>query len=98
VLLRLPVSSPLREREQQLAPEGFTWDRLVRENGVPAIHFGEHKELNAFECPEWSHLSAADSVEFTRRLVPHLQAALRNQSGKDTFAGMVSGTGAPGSP
>lgn len=77
VFLRLPVTGPLAEREEQLAPRAATWDRLVRENGVPAIHFAEYAELRAFDCPEWSHLSAPDSVEFTRRLVPHLQAALR---------------------
>jgi hypothetical protein len=76
VFLRLPVNSPLIDREEQLAPRVATWDRLVRENAVPAIHFREHAELNGFTCPEWSHLSASDSVEFTRRLVPHLQAAL----------------------
>lgn len=76
VFLRLPVSGPLVQREEQLAPRAATWDRLVRENGVPAIHFQEHSELSAFSCPEWSHLSAPDSVEFTRRLVPHLQSAL----------------------
>lgn len=78
VFLRMPVSGPLVAREEQLAPRVATWDRLLRENNVPAIHFAEHTELNAFECPEWSHLSAPDSVEFTRRLVPHLQAALRD--------------------
>jgi hypothetical protein len=76
VFLRLPVSGPLVDREEQLAPRAATWDRLVREAGVPAIHFEEHPELSGFVCPEWSHLSAEDSVEFTRRLVPHLQAAL----------------------
>ena len=76
VFLRLPVTGPLVEREEQLAPRAATWDRLVKENGIPAIHFNEHPELRAFECPEWSHLSASDSVEFTRRLVPHLQSAL----------------------
>jgi hypothetical protein len=30
-----------------------------------------------FNCPEWSHLSAGDSVEFSKRLVPHLRKALR---------------------
>jgi hypothetical protein len=77
VFLRLPVTGPLAEREEQLAPRAATWDRLVRENKVPAIHFADHPELRAFDCPEWSHLSAEDSVEFTRHLVPHLQAALR---------------------
>jgi hypothetical protein len=78
VFLRLPVTGPLAQREEQIAPRAATWDRLVRENKVPAIHFADHRELNAFDCPEWSHLSAGDSVEFTRRLVPHLQAALRS--------------------
>src|SRR5687767_1344243 len=77
VFLRLPVTGPLVEREEKLAPRAATWDRLLRENNVPAIHFAEHAELNAFDCPEWSHLSAEDSVEFTRRLVPHLLAALQ---------------------
>jgi hypothetical protein len=80
VFLRLPVVGPLAEREEQLAPRAFTWDRLVKENGVPAIHFADHAELRSFNCPEWSHLSAPDSVEFTRRLVPHLQAALAGKS------------------
>ena len=80
VFLRLPVVGPLAEREEQLAPRAFTWDRLVKENDVPAIHFADHAELRSFHCPEWSHLSAPDSVEFTRRLVPHLQAALTGKS------------------
>jgi hypothetical protein len=80
VFLRLPVTGPLVEREEQLAPRVATWDRLLRENStVPAIHFAEHPDLKSFDCPEWSHLSAADSVEFTRRLVPHLQAALQKR-------------------
>lgn len=86
VFVRLPVTGPLVEREQQLAPEAATWHRLVRENGVPAIHFAEHAELKAFDCPEWSHLSAEDSVEFTRRLVPHLKAALRGATHAETVA------------
>ncbi len=78
VLLRLPVTGPLVEREEQLAPRAATWDRLLRENKVAGIHFAEHADLKTFDCPEWSHLSATDSVEFTRRLVPHLKAALRD--------------------
>lgn len=98
VFLRLPVTGPLAEREEQLAPRAVTWDRLVKENGVPAIHFAEHAELSAFDCPEWSHLSAEDSVEFTRRLVPHLQAALQLRPRGDTIASAAVGTSAPASP
>ncbi|MGH7957808.1 MAG: hypothetical protein ACREH8_12485 [Opitutaceae bacterium] len=53
---------------------------------VPAIHFAEHADLSTFDCPEWSHLSAEDSVEFTRRLVPHLQAALQTRTPSGVIA------------
>jgi hypothetical protein len=86
VFLRLPMTGPLVEREEQLAPRVATWDRLVRESAVPAIHFAEHPELSSFNCPEWSHLSAEDSVEFTRRLVPHLKAALQSGQGDRNVA------------
>ncbi len=76
VFVRMPVQGPLVEREEMLAPLAATWDRLVKENGVPAINFTDHAELNAFTLPEWSHLSAPDSIEFTKRLAPHLQRAL----------------------
>jgi hypothetical protein len=89
VFLRLPVSGPLAEREEQLAPRAATWDRLVRESRVPAIHFQEHTDLSTFQCPEWSHLSAPDSVEFTRRLVPYLQTAL-NRGTTPPVYGVVS--------
>ena len=41
--LRLPVTGPLVEEreEQELGAASATWDRLVRENGIPAIHFNE---------------------------------------------------------
>lgn len=76
VFVRMPVSGPLVDKEAAIVPVAAGWGRLVKENGVPAINFEDHPELRSFELPEWSHLSAPDSVEFTRRLVPHLQRAL----------------------
>lgn len=76
ILLRLPVSSPLLDQEEKIVPRIATWDRLLQENKVAGIHFAEHEDLRDFKCPEWSHLSAPDSVEFTRRLVPHLKKAM----------------------
>jgi hypothetical protein len=76
VFVRLPVTGPLVAQEEKFVPVAFGWGRLVQENGIPAINFADHPDLNCFVCPEWSHLSAADSVEFTKRLVPHLQKAL----------------------
>lgn len=96
VFLRLPVTGSLAEREEQLAPRAATWDRLVRENRVPSIHFAEHPELNAFECPEWSHLSAGDSVAFTRLLVPHLQRALERPPQPGVIAAATAEAGPRG--
>lgn len=96
VFVRLPVQSPLLEREEQLVPLAAGWDRLVRENGVPAINFADHAELSSFSCPEWSHLSAPDSVEFTRRLVPHLRRALAEPP-TDTLANTPATGGKPAS-
>ena len=79
VFVRMPVQGPLVEREEMLAPLAHTWARLVRENHAAAVNFADHPELRSFVLPEWSHLSAPDSVEFTRRLLPHLQNALASE-------------------
>ena len=88
VFVRMPVQGPLVQKEEAIVPLAFGWGRLVQENGVPAINFADHPELSSFTLPEWSHLSAPDSVEFTKRLVPHLQRAL-NGPGETATAATV---------
>lgn len=77
VFVRFPMSGELKPLENKLTPRGPFWDRLIKETAVPGIHFEDYPELASFTCPEWSHLSAGDSVAFSKRLVPHLQAALQ---------------------
>jgi hypothetical protein len=76
VFVRLPVSGGLKALEDRTTPRDQTWDPLLQGTGAPGIYFEDFPELAAFHCPEWSHLSAGDSVEFSKRLVPHLRAAL----------------------
>jgi hypothetical protein len=76
VFVRFPFSGALKEFEDKNTPRVQTWDPLLAQTGVPGIHFEDYPELSGFNCPEWSHLSAGDSVEFTKRLVPHLRTAL----------------------
>jgi hypothetical protein len=76
VFIRFPMSGELKKLEDEQTPRVQTWDPLVQQTGVPGIYFEDFAELRSFECPEWSHLSAGDSVEFTKRLVPHLRNAL----------------------
>ena len=76
VFVRLPVSGGLKALEDRTTPRDQTWDPLLQAAGAPGIYFQDFPELAGFNCPEWSHLSAGDSVEFSKRLVPHLRAAL----------------------
>jgi len=77
VFVRFPNNGELRALEDRLNPRARDWERLLGDTKVPGIYFEDHPELSSFTCPEWSHLSAGDSVEFTKRLVPHLRAALQ---------------------
>ena len=76
VFVRLPVTGGLKALEDKTTPRNQTWDPLLQGTGAPGIYFEDFPELANFNCPEWSHLSAGDSVEFSKRLVPHLRAAL----------------------
>ncbi len=77
VFVRFPVSGELKKLEDEQTPRAKTWDPLLQQTAAPGIYFEDFPELASFTCPEWSHLSAGDSVEFTKRLVPHLRDALQ---------------------
>jgi hypothetical protein len=76
VFVRFPSSGMLKKLEDAAAPRTGPWDHLLAATRAPGIHFEDYPELAGFQCPEWSHLSAPDSVLFTHRLVPHLRKAL----------------------
>jgi hypothetical protein len=76
IFVRFPHSGGLKEIEDRDTPRAQTWDPLVKATGAPGIYYSDYPELAGFQCPEWSHLTAGDSVEFTKRLVPHLREAL----------------------
>jgi hypothetical protein len=77
VFVRFPNGGELKALENRLNPRARDWERLLKETKAPGIYFEDFPELSSFTCPEWSHLSAGDSVEFTKRLVPHLRFALQ---------------------
>ncbi|HKB57423.1 MAG TPA: hypothetical protein VKC51_07520 [Lacunisphaera sp.] len=76
VFVRFPVVGELKKLEDAATPRAGPWTRILKDTGAPGIYFEDYQELAGFNCPEWSHLSGPDSVEFTKRLVPHLQRAL----------------------
>jgi hypothetical protein len=86
VWVRFPHTDWVKERENMAAPRAATWDRMLEVTGVPGIHFEDYPELAGFDCPEWSHLSGPDSVEFSKRLAPHLKRAFEEQQPKVLIA------------
>ena len=77
VFVRFPHTGGLKELEDRLMPRAQTWDPILKMTNSPGIYYSDFPELSGFDCPEWSHLSAGDSVEFSKRLVPHLKTALQ---------------------
>ena len=76
VFVRFPMGGDLKKLEDMGTPRAGIWTRILKETKAPGIYFEDYPELSSFTPPEWSHLSAPDSVEFTKRLVPHLKTAL----------------------
>jgi hypothetical protein len=77
VFVRFPHTGGLKELEDRNTPREKTWDPLLKMTGAPGIYYSDFPDLSGFNCPEWSHLSASDSVQFSKRLVPHLRDALK---------------------
>ena len=77
LFLRPPSNGPLYQGEQRGLPRAQTWDRLLRATGAPGIHFEDYPELQGYDQPEWSHLSATEADRFTAALVPIVEAEFR---------------------
>ena len=69
ILARCPSSGGLRIGEGKGLTRQNFWDDLVQKANVPGYHFEDYEQLKNFECPEWSHLSAADARSFTTEFV-----------------------------
>lgn len=76
VFIRPPSTDRVRELERQFSPREQTWDLMLEVTGAAGIHFEDHPQLAKFDCPEWSHLKAADAVEYTEELMPLIARAL----------------------
>ena len=67
--VRTPSSGPAWMGEQMAFPRQKMWDRLIKTVDCPAVHFADYPAIDHFICPEWSHLSPADAVAFTKEFV-----------------------------
>lgn len=70
LFFRAPSTGMYYAFEQRELPRARTWDLLLQRTGVPGIHFEDYPELQGYDSPEWSHLSASEANRFTAALVP----------------------------
>ena len=68
IFVRFPSTDWRRNKERSRFPREKYWDRLIDETGCLGVHFEDHDDLRDYDCPEWSHLTQADAITFTRRL------------------------------
>jgi hypothetical protein len=71
--VRLPSVGVVRRVEAGTWPRHRYWDRLANRITTPFIHFEDYAALSRFDCPDGSHLGAADAQLFTAALVRILE-------------------------
>ncbi len=71
--VRTPSSGHYRETETKDFPREKYWARLLVETGCKGFHYVYSPQIAAMVCPEWSHLTPADAVVFTKEFVEILK-------------------------
>jgi len=68
VFVRFPASGPAYWSEARGFPRSLSWEPLLRNTGTTGINFADYPQLQGYNLPEWSHMSAADAPRFTKAL------------------------------
>jgi hypothetical protein len=79
VFVRPPSNGAYYAFERKAIPRAQTWDVLLQRTGAPGIHFEDYPQLQGYELPEWSHLTATDACRFTTQLQPLVEREFRRQ-------------------
>ncbi|HVU95274.1 MAG TPA: hypothetical protein VHE34_08625 [Puia sp.] len=68
-----PPSSGMLERVEKMAmPRAMFWQALLDATHSSGVHYADDPATDHFICPEWSHLSPADAVLYTKALIRRL--------------------------
>jgi hypothetical protein len=73
LFVRTPSCGPYRAAEVKEYPKAAYWDRLLALTGCKGIYFEDYPATSHFVCPEWSHLTPADAVVYTKAFIQELQ-------------------------
>jgi hypothetical protein len=73
IFIRTPESGPMIKAAAFSHPRNLYWNRLLINTQCEGIHYMDYPETDHFICPEWSHLSSADAITYTKHLAWILQ-------------------------
>ena len=68
VFIRFPASGPVYWSESRGFPRSLCWEPLLARTGATGVNFADYPQLEGYNLPEWSHMSATDAPRFTRAL------------------------------
>jgi hypothetical protein len=86
LFVRPPSTGPYLAFEDKVFPRATTWDVLLQRTGAPGIHFQDYPQLQGYDQPEWSHLSASEAKRFSAALVPLVQREFERQEARRAIA------------
>jgi len=73
IFVRTPSSGPFWGKEQQIYPREKYWDKLLEYTNQPGIHFADNPRTDHYFCPEFSHLTPADAIDYTHHFIQDIQ-------------------------
>ncbi|KAB1155584.1 hypothetical protein [Flavobacterium luteum] len=73
LFVRTPSSGVYLQGEKIGFPREKYWDKLLTYTNCPGIHFLDYPAIDHFVCPELSHLSRPDAIEFTKHFIDILE-------------------------
>lgn len=74
VFVRTPSSGVFWLGELNRFPRQSYWDKLLSNTNTKGIHFKDYPPISNYTCPEFSHLSPTDAIDFTRHFVSILKS------------------------
>ena len=73
IFTRTPSSGGYWSTEPLKYPRSEYYDKLPAITNCGSIYFKDYPDMKDFFCPEWSHLTPADAVLYTKALIGHLK-------------------------
>lgn len=73
IFIRTPSSGGYWATEPIKYPRAEYYDKLPAITNCGSIYFKDYPDMKDFVCPEWSHLTPADAVLYTKALIGHLK-------------------------